>query len=631
MWATVTTAGSKTSTRRVTIDCSASTISAATGTGSAALCGIEACPPRPRTVIRHWSAAAIIGARPDVDAAAGQVRDDVHRERAADRRLRDDVEQPLLEHVAGAVQALLPRLQHEHDLPGQQVAPLGEQPGGAEQHRHVGVVPAGVHGAGDLGGEGQAGVLVHLQGVHVGAQQVGRSRPRPAEDADDRADRRPGGHLDRQLGEGVEHRGLGLRQLQPDLGVPVQPAAQVDRAVGVVVGGGEQVRGADRHAPTLPHASAARSLSRRPRRGGRRPAARRAPAPAPRRRGRPAARRRRRPPRVRRAARAAPPRARRARPAPVHSRASGRPRSTQPDAARCTSCAGAAAGLGGPQVALEDPRAGVPGRLVVLQPGAGPQHRDVAGAPSPRRPPTRAAAPRPARSRRRRRPGARAARTAPRARAGPRPGAAAGRANRRRARAPPAARPRSRGDPVGGRRRRRSGSAPGHRAARRRGGRSAASRRRPSAQPPTTSERKCTPSHIRVSPTSSTRATPDGDSHTRRAPRGEQRPGEDQRRRPPGWPPRTNARSGSSACPTGRRPRRSRGGPARRSPSAGWSADRRARPPSAPRPRAAPGRRRDQPARGPAGRRGRAGTAQPRARSAPPAASPAPAARSSPA
>ena len=61
MWATVTTAGSKTSTRRVTIDCSASTISAATGIGSAAVCGIEACPPRPRTVIRHWSAAAISG------------------------------------------------------------------------------------------------------------------------------------------------------------------------------------------------------------------------------------------------------------------------------------------------------------------------------------------------------------------------------------------------------------------------------------------------------------------------------------------------------------------------------------------------------------------------------------------
>ena len=61
MCATVTTAGSKTSTRRVTIDCRASTISAATGIGSAAACGSEACPPRPRTTMRHWSAAAIIG------------------------------------------------------------------------------------------------------------------------------------------------------------------------------------------------------------------------------------------------------------------------------------------------------------------------------------------------------------------------------------------------------------------------------------------------------------------------------------------------------------------------------------------------------------------------------------------
>jgi hypothetical protein len=61
MWATVTTAGSKASTRRVTIDCRARTISAATGIGSAAACGSEACPPRPCTTIRHWSAAAIIG------------------------------------------------------------------------------------------------------------------------------------------------------------------------------------------------------------------------------------------------------------------------------------------------------------------------------------------------------------------------------------------------------------------------------------------------------------------------------------------------------------------------------------------------------------------------------------------
>ena len=55
---TVTTAGSNTSTRRVTYVCSACTISQATGIGSFAWCGIDACPPRPRTVTRNSSADA---------------------------------------------------------------------------------------------------------------------------------------------------------------------------------------------------------------------------------------------------------------------------------------------------------------------------------------------------------------------------------------------------------------------------------------------------------------------------------------------------------------------------------------------------------------------------------------------
>jgi hypothetical protein len=60
MWAIVTTAGSKTSTRRVTIACSASTISAATGIGSIVSWGAEAWPPRPRIVRRMKSAATSI-------------------------------------------------------------------------------------------------------------------------------------------------------------------------------------------------------------------------------------------------------------------------------------------------------------------------------------------------------------------------------------------------------------------------------------------------------------------------------------------------------------------------------------------------------------------------------------------
>ena len=58
---TVITTGSNTSKCLVTSVCSAVTISHATGMGSAARCGIEACPPRPCTVTVIWSAAASIG------------------------------------------------------------------------------------------------------------------------------------------------------------------------------------------------------------------------------------------------------------------------------------------------------------------------------------------------------------------------------------------------------------------------------------------------------------------------------------------------------------------------------------------------------------------------------------------
>ncbi len=57
---TVTTAGSKTSTERVTMICSAWTISQATGIGSMVRCGSLAWPPLPVTVISSLSADAMI-------------------------------------------------------------------------------------------------------------------------------------------------------------------------------------------------------------------------------------------------------------------------------------------------------------------------------------------------------------------------------------------------------------------------------------------------------------------------------------------------------------------------------------------------------------------------------------------
>ena len=60
MCPTVTTDGSNTSTVRVTISCSAWTISQATGIGSIARCGSLAWPPLPVTVIVILSAEAMI-------------------------------------------------------------------------------------------------------------------------------------------------------------------------------------------------------------------------------------------------------------------------------------------------------------------------------------------------------------------------------------------------------------------------------------------------------------------------------------------------------------------------------------------------------------------------------------------
>ena len=74
------------------------------------------------------------------------------------------------------------------------------------------------------------------------SRYVGPGRA-PAEHADHRAGAAAGAHLHRQVGEGLQDGGLGPRQVQADLGLAVQPAAEVDGAVGVGAGGGEQVNG----------------------------------------------------------------------------------------------------------------------------------------------------------------------------------------------------------------------------------------------------------------------------------------------------------------------------------------------------------------------------------------------------
>src|SRR3546814_17800825 len=96
---------------------------------------------------------------------------------AVDRADRELFEQPLLHHDAAAALVLLGGLEDEGDATIE-IARLGEVLGGAQQHRRVAVVTAGVHLALVPRAVVEAVELLDMQGVHIGAQADGRSEER---------------------------------------------------------------------------------------------------------------------------------------------------------------------------------------------------------------------------------------------------------------------------------------------------------------------------------------------------------------------------------------------------------------------------------------------------------------------
>ena len=224
---TVTTAGSKAGTTRVTMACRAVTISQATGTGSVASWGIEAWPPRPMTLIWNSSQeASMVPARQATrpDGIMGVMW--MAKARSTSPWV---LSRPSDEHHPGAAVPLLARLEHQHHPPGQLRPVRRQQAGRADQHGDVGVVAAGVHLAVDRGGEIEPGVLRHFQGVHVGPQQGGRSGPVAVEGGDHRGGGAAGGRLQTEAVERLEHGLLGHGQVQPGLRVAVDAPAQLDR------------------------------------------------------------------------------------------------------------------------------------------------------------------------------------------------------------------------------------------------------------------------------------------------------------------------------------------------------------------------------------------------------------------
>ncbi len=149
----------------------------------------------------------------------------------------DAFQHSLVDHVLGAVEALFAGLEHEAHLAGEAVLVAGQQSGGAGEHCHMRVVAAGVHLAVVLRLEVEREVLLQRQGIHVAAQQDRGAGPARVEIGDHRCGRLAEGDVEAEAGECVGDPLLRARQVEAELGILVDGAAQLDR---VIVDGGRR-------------------------------------------------------------------------------------------------------------------------------------------------------------------------------------------------------------------------------------------------------------------------------------------------------------------------------------------------------------------------------------------------------
>ena len=141
------------------------------------------------------------------------------------------LEDPGLAHALGAARGLLCRLEDEEHVPRERdPRPDGpiDQHGRRERHGHVAVVPARVHAARMLRGEGHARPLADGQRVHVGAHGHGGSRLATMAQVEERAHTPLAGipHLAGEQAQHALHIRDGLRQLIVQLGNPMKVAPE---------------------------------------------------------------------------------------------------------------------------------------------------------------------------------------------------------------------------------------------------------------------------------------------------------------------------------------------------------------------------------------------------------------------
>src|SRR5216683_2445318 len=143
------------------------------------------------------------------------------------------LEQPVLDHGAGAAEAFFGRLEDEMhgavEIPG-----LGEIARGAEQHGGVAIMAAAMEAAGNGRTPTQVGILFHRQRVHVGAQANALAAAAFAlEDADHAGAAKAAMHVDAPLRQLVGHDAGCPDFLEADFGMGVQIPADRREFLGI--------------------------------------------------------------------------------------------------------------------------------------------------------------------------------------------------------------------------------------------------------------------------------------------------------------------------------------------------------------------------------------------------------------
>ena len=147
--------------------------------------------------------------------------------------------QPVPDHRGRARAALLSRLKDHHRIPGE-VPGLGEITRGAEQHRGVAVMAAGVHLAGCLRGVSEVGFFLDRQRIHIGAEpdhlEIADGRLFALDDADHAGPAKAGRDLvAAELLQAIRHECRGAMHIVEQLGMLMDiPAPGLD--IGLQIG-----------------------------------------------------------------------------------------------------------------------------------------------------------------------------------------------------------------------------------------------------------------------------------------------------------------------------------------------------------------------------------------------------------